>query len=269
MNYKCPVCGSELTEYEKHCKCNNNHSFDKSSSGYVNLLMSNSSSLKRHGDDKLMVRARRSFLDGGYYSELREELASAVENTVSPGCVICDVGCGEGYYTEKIASCKNTGEIFGIDISKDALKYAGKRCKSARFSVSSAFSLPFFNSSIDAVINVFAPCPYGEFYRVLKDDGFLIKAVPLAEHLWELKQAVYDKPYKNKPELTDETLFEKITQKELKYKIDISSNEQIHNLFTMTPYYYKTSREDFNKLSLIPRLEVTAHFCIEIYKKRV
>ena len=31
--------------------------------GYVNLLISNASSSKRHGDDKVMVRARQHFLD--------------------------------------------------------------------------------------------------------------------------------------------------------------------------------------------------------------
>ncbi len=268
MNYKCPVCGNELTEYEKLFKCGNNHCYDKSSSGYVNLLMSNASSLKRHGDDKLMVRARRDFLDEGYYGKLRENLVSVIESTVSEGSVICDVGCGEGYYTEKIASCKKTYDVFGVDISKDALKYACKRCKDVHFSVSSAFAIPFSDGSTDALVNVFAPCPYGEFYRVLKNNGILIKVVPLAEHLWELKKAVYEKPYKNKPEITDETLFERIYQKEIKYKINIESNEQIQNLFTMTPYYYKTSKDDFNKLSCIERLEVTAHFCIEIYKKR-
>ena len=64
----CPVCNSVLTELESMFKCENNHCFDKAKQGYVNLLMSQQSSNKRHGDDKLMVKSRRDFLGNGYYS---------------------------------------------------------------------------------------------------------------------------------------------------------------------------------------------------------
>lgn len=60
--FTCPVCGKALSG-EKTFKCKNNHSYDKSKHGYLNLLMSNASSGKRHGDDKLMVIARSEFLE--------------------------------------------------------------------------------------------------------------------------------------------------------------------------------------------------------------
>ena len=61
----CPVCGKTLICKENSLVCENNHCFDKSKSGYVNLLLSQGK--KGHGDDKLMVQARQSFLDKGYY----------------------------------------------------------------------------------------------------------------------------------------------------------------------------------------------------------
>ena len=44
-------------------------------------------------------------------------------------------------------------------------------------------------------------------------------------------------------------------------------NEDIQNLFMMTPYYYKTAREDQEKLKHIEKLDVTTQFRTVIYNK--
>ncbi len=263
----CPVCRESLSLCGKSYVCANNHTFDVSKAGYVNLLMSQQSSLKRHGDDKMMVRARRDFLGKGFYGELRESLCRVLKRSLREKSTVIDVGCGEGYYTSKIA--ENSGfKIFGIDISKDALKYASGSDKTSSFAVASAFSLPFENESADCVLSVFAPSAYEEFHRVLCENGRLIKAIPLEDHLWELKCALYEKPYKNKPEKRNDELFRLVSQEEIKYKINLTEKEDIENLFKMTPYYYKTGRSDAEKLLSLPGLETTVHFGVEIYEKR-
>ena len=266
-SFICPVCKSEISLFERTYKCNNNHCFDLSKDGYVNLLMSQQSSLKRHGDDKLMVKARRDFLEKGFYNDLRQALCVTLKDALPDDSTIVDVGCGEGYYTSEISRVNNF-EIFGIDISKDALKYASKSVKNSSFAVASAFSLPFAENSADCVLSVFAPSAYDEFYRVLKSDGKLIKAIPLEEHLWELKCALYKEPYKNKPEKRNDELFKLVSQKEIKYKINLTEKEDIENLFKMTPYYYKTGREEIEKLSRLTDLETAVHFAVEVYEKR-
>ena len=263
----CPVCNSFLLEHESKFCCENNHCFDKAKQGYVNLLMSQQSSLKRHGDDKLMVKSRRDFLDNGYYSKLCDEICSSINMFKTKDSVLFDVGCGEGYYTTKVKSNCDLHTVYGIDISKNALQYAAKIDKSIKYAVASAFQLPFDSRSADLLLNIFAPCAYEEFDRVLKDDGFLIKVVPLSEHLWELKKAIYKEPYKNKPEIKNDELFTLVDSKELKYDITLKTSEDIFNLFTMTPYYYKTSKEDSEKLLKLETLTTTVHFAIEIYKK--
>lgn len=263
----CPVCKSELEKVEKVYVCSEHHSFDISKYGYVNLLMSNQSSLKRHGDDKLMVASRRSFLEKGFYEKLCNQICQTVESCVAPGSVVADIGCGEGYYSKAIfenADCR----FFGIDISKDALKYAAKSVKGADFAVASAFNLPFDAESVDCLLNVFAPSAYEEFHRVLKDDGVLIKAVPLEEHLWGLKCALYDKPYKNKPELKNDDLFRLVSVKEIRYELELDNTEDILNLFRMTPYYYKTGSDDANKINKMTKLSTVVHFGVEVYRKR-
>lgn len=267
LHFICPVCKSGISLFERTYKCENNHCFDLSKDGYVNLLMSQQSSLKRHGDDKLMVKARRDFLSKGFYNELRQALCDTLKATLPESTSIIDVGCGEGYYTSEIA--KSAGfEISGIDISKDALRFASKSVRNSSFAVASAFSLPFADGSADCVLSVFAPSAYEEFSRVLKANGKLIKAIPLENHLWELKCALYSEPYKNKPEKRNDELFSLVSQKEIKYKIKLTEKDDIENLFKMTPYYYKTGREDAERLLSLESLETTVHFGVEIYEKR-
>ncbi len=263
----CPVCSGFLTKSGSVYTCENRHSFDISKYGYVNLLMSQQSSLKRHGDDKLMVQARRQFLEKGFYKSLSDKICECVRQFVADKGVIADVGCGEGYYTASVSQ-SGAYQVCGIDISKDALRYAPRAVPEGEFAVASAFNLPFSDNSVDCVLNVFAPSPYGEFSRVLKSDGVLIKAVPLEEHLWDLKCALYKEPYKNKPEKRDDDLFELTESHKLKYKINLTDSSDIGNLFKMTPYYYKTGREDAERLLSLSGLETTVHFCVEIYKKR-
>ncbi len=261
----CPVCSGFLNFNGSAYTCPDGHSFDVSKYGYVNLLMSQQSSQKRHGDDKLMVQARRQFLEKGFYEPLCRKICECVRSRVTAGSVIADVGCGEGYYTSAVFST-GSYRICGIDISKDALRYAPKAVGGGEFAVASAFQLPFAQNSVDCILNVFAPSAYSEFSRILKENGYLIKAVPLEEHLWELKCALYDRPYKNKPEKRDDELFELCESFEIKYKITLNNNADIVNLFKMTPYYYKTGRAETEKLLRLQSLETTVHFCVEIYR---
>jgi 23S rRNA (guanine745-N1)-methyltransferase len=265
--FVCPVCKSFLTEQERTYNCENNHCFDKSKYNYVNLLMSQQSSQKRHGDDKLQIQSRRNFLNNGYYSSLCDELCKAINSIKKSSCILFDIGCGEGYYTAAVKKSCNIESVYGIDISKNALQYAARADRSIKYAVASAYQLPFSEKSADILLNIFAPCAYEEFRRVLKDDGFLVKVVPLSEHLWELKKAIYNEPYKNKPEIRNDDLFTLINVQELKYSITIDSKEDIFNLFTMTPYYYKTSEQDAEKLLKLEKLVTTVHFAIETYKK--
>lgn len=263
----CPVCKEKLNIDNRAYVCPNNHSFDISKYGYINLLMSQQSSDKRHGDDKLMVRARRDFLTLGYYEPLCRRLCQLITDHVPSGSMIADIGCGEGYYTGAVMDSGDY-RIYGIDISKDALRYAAKALKDGEFAVASAFSLPFGDESADCVLNIFAPSAYEEFYRVLKSDGILVKAVPMEDHLWGLKCALYKEPYKNKPEKRNDELFELVSENEIRYDIELDDSEKIGNLFKMTPYFYKTGREESERLLSMPSLKTTVHFNVEIYKKR-
>ncbi len=271
VDFSCPVCAQMLELQEKTYRCSNNHCFDKAKQGYVNLLQSQKSSKKRHGDDSLMVKARQDFLEKGYYRNLCNELMKAVSRTAVEDTVLVDLGCGECWYTEQIYNTLvqngNNPTIFGIDISKQAIIAGAKRCKELKLAVASTAGIPLPDGSCDIVLCVFAPYAQSEVLRVLKRGGVFIKAFPLENHLMGLKRAIYDKPYMNEVNEEIPEGFEKIDFISTQNVINLETNEDIINLFKMTPYYYKTGRNDQMKLEKLDYLETETEFGIVVYKK--
>lgn len=267
----CPVCKEPLDDCGTSYKCENNHCFDKSKFGYVNLLRSNQSSAKRHGDDRMMVRARRDFLDREYYSFLKDKLCEICGRVLPEKSLILDAGCGECYYLSAVekalAESEKTAKVFGVDISKDALEFASKRRSGVTTAVASVFNMPFADETFDSVLNVFSPEAFEEFRRLLKKGGFLIRVIPLEKHLLELKEFIYETAYLNEVAEKEIDGFELVEEIELVEKLDISTNEDINNLFKMTPYYYKTGRDDQLKIQSVESLNLTAQFCIRVYRK--
>lgn len=263
-DFICPVCGKPLKQNEKAFVCENGHLFDIAKKGYVNLLMSNSS--KQHGDTKQMLKARERFLSAGYYKPLSDKIYGMCLNLHGETHTVLDCGCGEGYYTESAKNALPNADIFAIDVSKDALILAKKRISKLRCAVASSFALPLDDDSMDLVLNIFSPLAGEEFLRVVKKGGYWVRIIPLENHLWELKQAVYERPYKNEVKSPNIAGFSLQNSEKLEYKIS-ADNETLQNLFTMTPYFIKTSEKDKQKLADIKELDITVQFGILLYKK--
>ena len=159
VNLRCPVCAGALEKRAGAYLCPKNHSFDIAKSGYVNLLLN--SSQGHHGDDKLMVRARRDFLDKGYYDRFIAAVADAAAEFTPQEATVLDAGCGEGIYSlavlRAIEKAGKHGELLGVDISKTALQYASKRSPDFTLCVASCAHLPVADGSIDEVLNIFSP----------------------------------------------------------------------------------------------------------------
>lgn len=255
----CPVCKLKLSKIGKSYKCINNHTFDISKQGYTTLFLKSS---KHCGDNKKMVEARTNFLKLGYYDQLIYELDKLVKKS-SDAKIICDCGCGEGYYTNKLAKLNTDKKWYAFDMSKEALKYASKHTENVDYFLSSIFDLPFADNSCDIVLNIFAPCASEEFRRVLNKDGIIIKVDPGEMHLYELKELLYEKPYKN--EFKSVKGLTVLSQKEITYTAKLATNE-ILDLFMMTPYSYKTDKKGIDKIKKVDKLEITISFLVTIYQ---
>ena len=126
--------------------------------------------------------------------------------------------------------------------------------------------MPFADSSADMLFSIFSPFAEAEFSRVLKKDGLLFSIIPTENHLWSLKKAIYDTPYKN--EVADYTVpdFSLIEKAEIKNKITLSG-ASLQNLFMMTPYAYRTSREDRERVLSLSEVTTEVEFVIDVYEK--
>ena len=263
----CPVCGAPLSVCERSYVCPARHSYDIAKQGYVNLLLGNSAAV--HGDNALMVSARTRFLSAGYYAPLAKALATQVARYAPKACVLLDVGCGEGYYTEWTTNAikDRGGDVYAFDISKEAVKATAKRRLGATTFAASAYEVPVLDGSIDLATLLFSPFCREELLRVLKKDGILVIAYPGEKHLWELKQAVYDTPYLNQPEDTAIEGFSLLEEQIISKEIFLPNGQAISDLFSMTPYYYKTSEKDKEKLSSLETLSTQIEFHLCAYKK--
>ena len=82
-----------------------------------------------------------------------------------------------------------------------------------------------------------------------------------------LKQVLYENPYLNPGRADLPTQMEEVDRRRLTYTVRVEGNETIEALFSMTPYYWRTSESDRIKLKNIDTLQTELDFDIFIYKK--
>lgn len=269
--FACPVCGEQLAKRENIYFCPNGHSYDIAAEGYAYLLKPNQKHSKDPGDNKQMTTARRRFLESGYYNIFSDKLNEITLKYIGSHPVILDAGCGEGYYTGRLREylVKNNASpsVYAFDISKSAVKAAAKRYKNISFAVGSMFEIPVLSAAADYTVNVFAPIVPAELNRVLKPGGFLVIAVPGERHLFGLKEILYDKPYENEHRETQYPGFTFIDRVQVRDEISISGASGIQDLFTMTPYCWKTPKEGGERLKRLDFLKTEIGFDFLVYQK--
>ena len=254
MDILCPVCKNKLDLSGRSFRCCNGHNFDIAKEGYLNLNLKNS---KNTGDNPDMIKARKRFLEQGYYSFLKDEVNKLLHEDDS----LVDLACGEGYYTKDFI-CKDK---IGIDLSKSGLRIASKSDKSTLYLLNSIFHDPLRDKCADKVITIFAPIAEEEICRILKDDGRFILVRPDERHLYELKEAIYEKPYLN--EAKDVIIKGLTREKQIAIEKKMCVKKPyIEDLFMMTPYVNTTSQKDKEKLTSIEQLDISFCFLIDIFK---
>ena len=263
---RCPVCAAKMQADEsgKSCRCAGarTHSYDFARSGYLNLTRPG----EGEGDLREAINARKLFLNAGYYEPLSNEINRMLQKLDAK--TVLDAGCGEGYYTNRMAEGRT---VLGVDLSRAGIDAAAKQAKqsntNAAFAVGSIFSLPVENAACDVVTNLFAPCCESEFARVLKEDGYLILVGAGERHLMGLKEVLYENPYLNPGRADLPTKMKEVYRQRLAYTVTVVGREAIDALFSMTPYYWRTSEADRAKLNAIESLTTELDFDIFTYKK--
>ena len=262
----CPVCAKALNKEGRVLRCANGHSFDLAKEGYVNLLTRSRKSGDAIGDSRDMARARRSFLEKGWFRPLADALAEEIKALGKEKPRVLDICCGEGYYSEQIAAALSC-RLLGFDLSKEMVRLAAKRGLDGLFFVANLSAIPLPDGCVDAALHLFAPFHEASFARVLAPDGALFSVVPGKRHLFELKEAVYNTPYENDEQLPGTTLLTLAETKKVSARIRLETADDIRALFEMTPYAHRTNKEGLERLEQLETLETTIEFVIGIYKK--
>lgn len=262
MQILCPLCGKVLEKEDRSLVCGDRHSFDLARQGYVNLLPVQHKHSLQPGDTKEQVLARREFLDGGFYLPIAEALCDMAKDAKGP---ILDVGCGEGYYSSRLAE-KLDAELVGLDISKEAVRCAAARYKNARWLCATASRLPVADHSTGLLTSLFALTLPREFHRVLKEDGVFIQVLAAEDHLLGLKKRIYGElTHKNKDSVPVLPGFRLEESREIRFTFTVTGN-QVQNLLNMTPHVYRITKEGAARLAATDSLTDTASCVLNRYR---
>lgn len=256
----CPVCALPLNS---DWRCPNGHVFDVARQGYVNLLTVDQKHSLHPGDTRNMVAARRRFLSGGYYAPISEMLCSLFSEFAPHAQIVLDSGCGEGYYLSRLTQIP---ERWGIDISKEATRFASALDKHSHYLTASAAHLPFADASFDAVVCLFALTADAEFARVLKPGGIFIQAVTGQDHLRSLRSVIY-------PELRekDKSVAPALAgllhlhTRLLEFDFSLSDAQSVADLLAMTPHFWRISRRGALAAQALEQLDDHAQVRFHIY----
>lgn len=261
----CPKCHQSMTLEEKTYRCTNNHCYDLAKAKYLNLLLNPDKSTNHPGDSKESLISRKNFLNQGYYDVILNEVLQSIKKYNPLPKDILDLGCGEGYYTAKIKEEFPQSQLYGLDISKEAIQMATKYRKDIYWLVGNTKNIPILDHSIDIITALFTVINKDEIKRCLNENGYFIHVTANNHHLIEFKELIYDE-VKVKSDEFIRLPFEVIESYDFKKTIHLQSREDTINLLSMTPHYYHIKKERRHVLDTLGEFDVTIDIRITIYK---
>ncbi|MDH4333615.1 MAG: methyltransferase domain-containing protein [Desulfobulbaceae bacterium] len=280
---QCPVCRKPLHPTPAGYQCAAGHSFDAARQGYVNLVLSHNKNSKEPGDGPEMIQSRRRFLDLGFYNRVSDGINEAIAAALAglahgSDCALLDAGCGEGFYLQRLKAALADGSqahhpmaFHGVDVSKFAVRHATQRDRGMEWFVASINDLPFLDSSLDIVLNIFSPANIGEFARILNRTGSLVFVSPGPKHLNGLREIIYPETREHAAPAIDEKadlLFTPATVARITYRLELQSSEEIMDLLAMTPYYWNIDQETKGRVAALDHLALDVDVEVRVFGKR-
>lgn len=264
MELICPICKSALCREDRAYRCVSGHAFDIARQGYVNLLTVQQKHSLHPGDTRQQVLARREFLSTGAYAPI---VRTFIDTAIEMGATgpVLDVGCGEGYYSSRIAHALGA-ELVGMDISKEAVRCAAGKYKDALWLCATASHIPVADHSAGLITSLFALTMPEEFKRCLRPDGLYFQVLAAEDHLIGLKSVIYPelkfKPKDTIPEIAGFTLVKSVP---IRFSFTVEG-QQVQNLLSMTPHAHRITKEGAERLQNTQTLTDTASCVLNVYR---
>ena len=185
------TCGLPLERADRAWRCGRGHSYDLSRSGYVNLLQPQDRRSEAAGDSRDAIEARARACGAGVGRIILDrfvERAAAIPLT--PPAAVVDLGCGSGDALAALARVRPI-DGFGIDLSAAAADRAARAFPGLTWVVANADRrLPLLDERVSLVLSLHGRRNPAECARVVVPAGHLLIAVPAADDLAELREAV-------------------------------------------------------------------------------
>ena len=265
MNLICPICRSQLNLQGKQYLCTQNHSFDVARQGYVNLLTVQQKHSLNPGDTREQVLSRREFLEAGHYAPICQTLIHTAKELGISGQIL-DVGCGEGYYSSRLADALGS-ELTGLDISKEAVRCAAAKYKGKQWLCATAAHIPVEDNSVSLLTSLFALTLPEEFHRILKSGGYYFQVLAAEDHLLGLKSIIYDRlVFKEKDTVPELPGFELVKTVPIRFSFTVEG-KQVQNLFSMTPHVFRIGKAGGERLRNTDHLADTASCVLNVYRR--
>ena len=264
MNLICPICGNQLNKLGKSYVCAQYLSFDIARQGYVNLLTVQQKHSLTPGDTREQVLARREFLEAGCYAPIAQTLIDTAKELDISGEIL-DVGCGEGYYSSRLAHALGA-PLTGLDISKEAVRCAAAQYKDAVWLCATAAHIPVETGSAGLVTSLFALTMPEEFRRVLRPDGYYFQVLAAEDHLLGLKSIIYAQlNYKEKNTVPELPGFALVKSVPIRFPFTVEG-QQVQNLFSMTPHVFRIGKDGAERLRKTESLTDTASCVLNVFR---
>ncbi len=233
----CPHCTETLNLDNNSLKCSMNHQFDIHKKGYVSLVKNHKLKVDAVYN-KVLFEARRRFIDGHYYQSVYDIIRPYLKD----GEVWCDLGSGEGSHAHHIMKDKSLSMI-ALDLSKDAIQQASDYLVEGMIPLVADLShVPLHDKTLDGILNFLSPSHEAEMLRLLKPGGYVIKVIPDADYLKELRVAYGMESY-----VPLESSFK---------HFEIVDHFSVHDTFELS----ETAKEDLLKMSpLVQHKEQVDH----------
>lgn len=180
MDLICPICGSKLNTFDKSLVCAGHHCFDIARQGYVNLLTVQQKHSPAPGGHPRAGAFPPRLSGSGVLRPIAEALIAAAKeltvnsNEIRPSGELLDVGCGEGYYSARLAGALGM-HLTGMDISREAVRCAAGKYKNGLWLCATASHIPVADHSCRLLTSLFALTMPEEFKRVLRPEGYFFR----------------------------------------------------------------------------------------------
>ncbi len=247
----CPHCGCPYERQKQSLICKNSHTVNGNRKGYFNFL--SRPATETYG--KSLFESRRRVFDSGLY----DRVMSAIFEEIQSNDTVLDVGCGDGSYLNTLIDRGHRGKCAGVDMSREGIEMASSG--NALWCVADMRHLPFDTHSFDIILDILSPADYEEFRRILKPSGKLIKVIPGAEYLQEIREARHLKGGESPADARLQMKMQIIKTKHI-HETTAVNPELWPDILRMTPLNQDLRADELRKMDLSPSQTLTIDLII-------